>query len=72
MALLHGLSAAAWAGGGVFFGLWLLPMGVFALTTGRMPRALGWTLVVGGVGYVIGTLLGVVTKRGVLKAAFGL
>lgn len=58
VALLHGLSAAAWEGGAVFFGLWLLPMGAFALATGRMPRALGWALIVGGVGYVLGTLLG--------------
>ena len=41
-----------WAVGAVFFGLWLIPMGWFAISTLRMPRALGWVLVVGGLGYV--------------------
>lgn len=60
--LLHSASAALWAGGKVFFGLWLVPMGMFALTTRRMPRALGWALVLGGAGYVLGALLGAVAS----------
>lgn len=61
VALLHALSDAAWQSGAVFFGLWLVPMGVFAISTRRMPRALGWALVVGGVAYVLGAVLGVVS-----------
>lgn len=60
VALLYALSGAAWKTGGVFFGLWLIPMGMFALGTRRMPRVLGWALIVGGVGYVLGALLAVV------------
>lgn len=55
--LLYALSGAAWTAGGLFFGLWLIPMGMFALATRRMPRALGWALVVGGVGYALGAVL---------------
>jgi hypothetical protein len=36
----------------VFFGLWLIPMGLCVLRSGTMPRSLGWLLVVGGVLYV--------------------
>ena len=57
--LLFTLSAIAWKVGGVFFGLWLIPMGWFAIRTGRFPRALGILLVVGGAGYVVSALLGV-------------
>ena len=55
--LLYGLSSACWSVGGVFFGLWLIPMGLYILTTRRMPRALGWLLIGGGVAYVLGTVL---------------
>jgi len=57
-ALLLELSAIAWQVGGVFFGLWLIPMGWFALSTRRFPRPLGIVLIVGGVGYLLGTLIG--------------
>jgi hypothetical protein len=55
--LLYLLSEGFWSIGGVFFGLWLIPMGWFAISTRRMPRVLGWLLIGGGVGYVLGTLL---------------
>lgn len=55
--MLYALSGAAWTAGSVFFGLWLIPMGMFALGTGRMPRLLGWALLVGGVGHVLSALL---------------
>jgi hypothetical protein len=58
--LLYALSAAAWQAGAVFFGLWLVPMGIFAVSTHRMPRVLGWALIVGGVGYVLSALLAIV------------
>ena len=53
--LLYELSGAAWNVGGLFFGLWLIPMGWLAWRSGYMPRLLGWVLVVGAVGYVLST-----------------
>lgn len=53
--LLYELNGAAWKVGGLFFGLWLIPMGWLAWRSGYMPRLLGWVLVVGGVGYVLST-----------------
>lgn len=50
--LLYVLSGSFWDVASLFFGLWLIPMGVLALRSG-MPRALGWILVVGGVGYIL-------------------
>lgn len=51
------LSEAAWGMGTVFFGLWLIPMGWAAVTTGRFPVALGWLLIVGGSGYLLSGLV---------------
>jgi len=51
--MLYDVNAATWNAGGLFFGLWLIPMGWLTLRSGSMPRALGWILVVGGVGYVL-------------------
>ena len=50
--LLFGLSESFWGVGALFFGLWLIPMGWVAATSGRFPRALGWILVAGGVCYI--------------------
>lgn len=47
-----------WAAGNLFFGLWLIPMGALALRVG-MPRALGWLLMGGGIGYTLAAFLGV-------------
>lgn len=55
--LLYEVSGAAWDLGGLFFGLWLLPMGWLAWHSGYMPRPLGWVLLAGGVGYVLSTYL---------------
>jgi hypothetical protein len=55
--MLYDLNAATWNAGGLFFGLWLIPMGWLTLRSGSMPRVLGWILVVGGVGYVLSTLV---------------
>lgn len=55
--LLYGISGAAWEVGGLFFGLWLLPMGWLAWRSGYLPRPLGWVLVAGGVGYIVSTYL---------------
>ncbi len=56
--LMGTLSGAAWGIGALFFGLWLIPMGWVAISSARLPRALGWILVVGGVGYVLSAFLG--------------
>ncbi|MEG3633082.1 DUF4386 domain-containing protein [Micromonospora palythoicola] len=56
--LLYLISENLWAVGGLFFGLWLMPMGWCVLRSGWLPRALGWILVVGGVGYVLMTFVG--------------
>lgn len=37
----------------VFFGLWLLPMGYLAYTSGLFPRALGVVLMIASAGYLI-------------------
>ena len=51
--LLIGLSDNLWLAGGLFFGLWLVPMGLLVLRCAGMPRLLGWLLIGGGVGYVL-------------------
>lgn len=51
--LLYDLNTAAWGVGGLFFGLWLIPMGWLVLRSGFMPRPLGWILIAGGLGYIL-------------------
>jgi hypothetical protein len=46
---LYDLNPATWNAAGLFFGLWLIPMGWLTLRSGSMPRVLGWILVIGGV-----------------------
>jgi hypothetical protein len=53
--LLYLVSGALWSVGGIFFGLWLIPMGLCVRRSGWMPGVLGWILVGGGVGYVLGS-----------------
>jgi hypothetical protein len=55
--LLYELSSKFWGVGALFFGLWLIPMGYVAASGGAMPKALGWTLIAGGVGYVVSAFL---------------
>lgn len=55
--LLYVVSGHLWGVGGLFFGLWLIPMGWLARESGWMPSPLAWLLMVGGVGYVMSTLL---------------
>ncbi|MBL6276871.1 DUF4386 domain-containing protein [Micromonospora fiedleri] len=55
--LLYLVSGNLWVVGGLFFGLWLVPMGWCVLRSGWLPRALGWVLVVGGVGYLLNTFV---------------
>ena len=46
-----------WALGGIFFGLWLIPMGHVVIVSRRMPLWLGRLLIAGGVGYILNTLI---------------
>ena len=59
--LLYLVSGGLWSAGGIFFGLWLVPMGWCVLRSGWMPRALGWILVAGGAGYVLAAFLAPLT-----------
>jgi hypothetical protein len=55
--LLYVVTGHLWTVGGIFFGLWLIPMGWLARRSGWMPGMLGWILMIGGVGYVLDALL---------------
>lgn len=55
--LLYQLNGALWDVGGLFFGLWLVPMGYVVVRSRLMPAALGWVLMIGGVAYVVNTYL---------------
>ncbi|WP_150460895.1 DUF4386 domain-containing protein [Nesterenkonia ebinurensis] len=57
VALAFSAADAFWAVGSIFFGLWLMPMGWFMVSTRRMPPVLGWILMAGGIGYVLNALL---------------
>ncbi|MFI7603217.1 DUF4386 domain-containing protein [Actinoplanes sp. NPDC049681] len=61
--LLYLVSGHLWGVGALFFGLWLIPMGRCVLRCGRMPRALGWTLVGGGIGYLISAFVAVLAPE---------
>ena len=51
--LLFQISGSLWEAGNVFFGLWLVPMGWLAWKANFGHRALGWVLILGGIGYVV-------------------
>ena len=55
--LLYLVSGNLWGVGALFFGLWLIPMGACVLRSGWMPRALGWVLVIGGIGYLLSAFI---------------
>jgi len=44
----------------VFWGLWLFPFGTLVIRSGFIPRFLGYLLFISGVGYLIGSLTGLV------------
>ena len=50
--LAYMVSENLWGVGALFFGLWLIPMGVCVLRAKAMPRTLGWILIVGAAGFV--------------------
>lgn len=47
----------AWGIGGLFFGLWLFPMGYIIIKSKRMPVWLGRVIILGGIGYLISTVI---------------
>ena len=47
----------AWGIGGLFFGLWLFPMGYIVIKSKRMPIWLGRVIILGGIGYLISTVI---------------
>jgi len=50
--LLSSLITNAWGVGGLFFGLWLIPLGYIVTSSKRMPVWLGRILIIGGIGYL--------------------
>jgi hypothetical protein len=56
--LLIQLIKHAWGVGGLFFGLWLMPMGYIVVSSTCMPVWLGRMLILGGIGYLLTTFLG--------------
>jgi len=61
---LYLLEGNAWSLGNLFFGLWLIPMGLAARRSGEFHAGavLGWLLVAGGVLYMVGALLSAVPE----------
>ena len=60
-ALAHntfGMHETIWSVSGIFFGLWLVPMGILA-SKAKMPKTLAAFLIAGGVGYVISTFISI-------------
>jgi len=55
--LLYVISGHLWTVAGLFFGLWLIPMGRLVVRSSWLPRLLGQILMVGGVGYVLSTVV---------------
>ncbi len=55
--LLSKTISNVWSIGGLFFGLWLIPMGYIVVSSARMPVWLGRILIIGGVGYLMQTFL---------------
>ncbi|MEK9613384.1 MAG: DUF4386 domain-containing protein [Flavobacteriaceae bacterium] len=55
--LLRSLISNVWRVGGLFFGLWLIPLGYIITNSKRMPVGLGRTLIAGGIGYLISTTI---------------
>ncbi|MCE7863414.1 MAG: DUF4386 domain-containing protein [Bacteroidetes bacterium CHB5] len=64
--LLSSLSSNAWGVGSLFFGLWLIPMGYIIVSSNRMPRGLGFTLIAGGMGYLLSAFLSYAGVKGTL------
>lgn len=57
ISVLHNVISNAWVVGSLFFGLWLIPMGYIIIHSRRMPVWLGYTLIIGGFGYILSPFL---------------
>lgn len=66
--LLYVISGHLWGVGGLFFGLWLIPMGWLVVRSRWLPWSLGQLLIVGGVGYVLSTFVSYVFANADLVA----
>ena len=55
--VLYHLAGSTWTVAGLFFGLWLIPMGILTVRATNLPKSLGVVLVAGGLGYVLDTYL---------------
>jgi hypothetical protein len=69
--LMYDLNDSAWVVGGLFFGLWLLPLGWLVLRSSYTPRLIGWLLLAGGSGYLLSTFVTILLP-GATAAADGL
>ena len=47
----------------VFFGGWLIPLGYLVVRSGMVPRVLGYALMIGGVGYLLGLVVELAGKH---------
>lgn len=50
---LHGLHRQGLVIAGAFWGLWLLPLGRLIMLSGFLPKLLGYSVVIGGLGYLL-------------------
>ncbi len=57
MLLLLDLHAHGYTLAGIFFGLWLLPVGYLGYRSGLLPKVLSVLVVAASVAWIIGTLL---------------
>lgn len=64
--LLGIMITSAWTLGGIFFGLWLIPMGYIVISSERMPIWLGRILILGGLAYILQTFLHATGAKGLL------
>src|SRR5664279_172159 len=55
--LLYVASGHLWGVAGIFFGLWLIPMGWLVVRSRWLPLPLGWILIAGGAGYLVSALV---------------
>ncbi len=62
------VSTSLWKVAALFFGLWLIPLGLLVLRSGWMPRPLGWFLVAGGTGYALNAFAGALLPEATVVA----
>jgi hypothetical protein len=55
--LLYVAGGHLWGVAGMFFGLWLIPMGWLVIRSHWLPLPLGWLLIAGGGGYLVSTFV---------------